>query len=75
MKTPKPNRIADLMRESTTIEKAMEEAIQETLRSHKLLGDPIVVWRDGKVVWVPPEQIELAAEANGPPANGPTSSK
>jgi hypothetical protein len=26
---------------------------------HKKLGEPIVIWRDGKVVWVPPEEIEV----------------
>jgi hypothetical protein len=26
---------------------------------HKCLGNPIAVWRDGKVVIVPPEEIEI----------------
>ena len=54
----------DWMRDTEAIEQAMGEAIQDTLREHKLLGYPIVIWRDGKVVWVPPEEIELE-EKNG----------
>lgn len=54
--------VSDRMRDSKGMEDAMAEAIQETVREHKLLGFPIVVWRDGKVVWVPPEEIELTDE-------------
>jgi hypothetical protein len=47
------------------IEKAMEEAVLDAVRSHKLMGDPIVIWRDGQVVWIPAEEIELTEETNG----------
>ena len=43
----------------------MRQAVRDTVREHKLLGQPIVVWRDGKVVWIPPEEIELEEETNG----------
>ena len=49
------------------MKKAMGEAIRETVREHKLLGYPIVVWKDGRVVWVPPEEIVLDEKENGPP--------
>jgi hypothetical protein len=39
------------------IDKALEEAAHQALRMHKRLGNPVVIWRDGKVVWVPPEEI------------------
>ncbi len=29
---------------------------------HKRLGDPVVGWKDGKVVWVPAEEIEVDDE-------------
>ena len=32
---------------------------RETHRRHKALGHPIVLWRDGRVVVVPPEEIEV----------------
>ena len=53
------------MRDGRAIQEAMRQAVQEAVRTHKLLGRPIVVWRDGKVVWVPPEEIVLADEKNG----------
>jgi hypothetical protein len=37
---------------------AAQQAVRAALRDHKLAGNPIAVWRDGKVVLVPPEQIE-----------------
>ncbi len=37
---------------------AAQQAVRAALREHKLAGNSIAVWRDGKVVMVPPEQIE-----------------
>ena len=38
---------------------ALVEAGRDARRRHKALGHPIVIWRDGKVVEVPPEEIEV----------------
>lgn len=38
---------------------AMDLAVLEAIARHKALGQSIVIWRDGKVVVVPPEEIEL----------------
>jgi isoaspartyl peptidase/L-asparaginase-like protein (Ntn-hydrolase superfamily) len=51
--------VVDRMKDSEAMTRAMGEAIQENLREHKLLGQPIVVWKDGRVVWIPAEEIEL----------------
>ena len=37
---------------------AIGNAVQEAIRDHKRAGNPIAEWRDGRVVLVPPEQIE-----------------
>jgi hypothetical protein len=42
-------------------EMALKEAVAEAIAEHKLRGHPIVVWRDGKVVTVPPEEIKVQA--------------
>ena len=34
-------------------------ASRDALRRHKALGVPAVVWRDGRVVEIPPEEIEV----------------
>ena len=39
------------------IERAMQRGVRKALRIHKALGNPIAVWEDGKVVWIPPEKI------------------
>lgn len=39
--------------------RAMRKAVREAVRRHKLLGYPIAVSRDGKVVWIPPAEIEV----------------
>jgi hypothetical protein len=33
-------------------------AIEEAVRDHKRAGNPIAEWRDGRVVLVPPEELE-----------------
>ena len=34
---------------------------REALARHKALGIPVVIWRDDKVVEVPPEEIEVVS--------------
>jgi hypothetical protein len=47
--------------------KAIHRAVQQRMRLHKLLGHSVVVWQDGKIVVIPPEEIEFDEEvANGP---------
>lgn len=41
------------------ISQALAIGVQEALLKHKKLGNPIAVWRDGKVVWIPPEEIPV----------------
>lgn len=40
------------------IAEAAGRAIEDAIRDHKRAGNPIAEWRDGRVVLVPPEQIE-----------------
>jgi len=48
--------------------RAMRKAVREAVLRHKLLGQPIAVGRDGKVVWIPPEEIEIPPPEEDPPA-------
>ena len=36
---------------------AITEAVARAIEQHRRLGFPIVIWRDGRVVEVPPEEI------------------
>lgn len=38
---------------------AMRQSVREALLLHKRAGNPIAVWREGAVVWVPPEEIVI----------------
>jgi hypothetical protein len=38
-------------------EMALKEAVAEALAEHKRRGNTIAVWRNGKAVWIPPEEI------------------
>ena len=38
-------------------EKALKRAVAETIRDHARTGDPVVIWRDGKVAWVPAKTL------------------
>jgi hypothetical protein len=49
----------ELWEDGRAIDRALREAVREALIRHKKLGESIVIWKDGKVVWVPPEEIEV----------------
>lgn len=37
--------------------KALKEAVAKLIRERARTGDPVVIWRHGKVVWVPARQL------------------
>jgi hypothetical protein len=40
-------------------EEALKEAVAKVIAYHKRSGEPLVVWRDGKVVKVSADQLEV----------------
>jgi methionine synthase II (cobalamin-independent) len=50
-------RRAQLRAEADAIEAAMRSAVDEALRIHKRAGLPVVTWEDGRIVWIPADQI------------------
>jgi hypothetical protein len=42
--------------------RALREAVQEALRHHKQAGNPVAVWRNGRVEWVQPEDIPVPVD-------------
>ena len=50
----------EIWEDGRAIDRALRQAVREALLRHKKLGESIVIWKDGKVVWVPPEEIEVA---------------
>jgi ABC-type proline/glycine betaine transport system ATPase subunit len=49
--------MADEQLLSSKVTKLIEAAIAQALDHHRKLGQSIAIWRDGKVVILPPDQI------------------
>jgi len=41
------------------LERVLQEAVRRALVEHKRAGNPVVTWRDGKPVWIAPEDIPV----------------
>lgn len=60
MKAEKTPDIAWLMADGRMVDAALRKAVREALWRHERLGVPIAIWRNGKVVRVPPNKIRQA---------------
>ena len=40
----------------------MRLAVRDALIAHKRDGDPVVVWEDGRVKWIPADEIVIPDE-------------
>lgn len=45
------------VQDSKLVEDALARGVGEALRRHKLAGNPVPEWRDGRVRWLSPEEI------------------
>jgi hypothetical protein len=41
------------------VDEAMRKAVQRAVWEHKQLGYPIYAMKDGRMQWIPPEEIEV----------------
>ena len=57
--------IARIIQDGTAIDQAIAAAHRRILLHHRQLGIPLVIWRDGQVVEVDPDTVELPADAGG----------
>ena len=48
------------------VEEILRRAVRQALLAHKRAGNPIAVWKEGKVVIIPPEEIEADEPAQSP---------
>lgn len=58
-RTPRQKDPVELMKDDKAVTAAIAKGVRAAIRRHKLLGESIVVWRDGKVVWIKAEDIEV----------------
>jgi len=59
MKLSTEKSIDEIFEEGTLIDEALKQAVKEALLKHKQTGNPIVIWKDGKAVWLAPEEIPV----------------
>lgn len=63
--TEDPHSPAERVKDQARMLAAMRQGVREALLRHKKAGNPIAVWRDGAVAWIPPEEIEIDDDASG----------
>ena len=51
------DKITEAFENPETITKALVRGVRKALLQHKQAGCPIVVWRDGKAVWLESKEI------------------
>lgn len=49
--------VSELFDEGTPIDAALRRAVLDALRRHKMLGETVVVWEDGKIRRLHPADI------------------
>lgn len=57
--------------EGQRIDEAMVRAVRSDMAKHKRLGLPIAIWKDGKAVWLPADQIPVGIEEFENPLSRP----
>jgi hypothetical protein len=67
----RPRSIRELFADDALITGALTRATREAVLQHARLGHPVATMRDGKVVWLSPEEV-LAALACPPDNGGPS---
>ncbi|MBP0028642.1 hypothetical protein [Roseofilum sp. Guam] len=48
-----------ILAEGTLIDQAIKKAVNRAVWEHKQLGNPVAAWKDGKVVWIAPEDLDI----------------
>jgi hypothetical protein len=51
--------ISKIFNDVDVVKTAMQAGINAALLKHKKMGESICVWRDGKVLWIAPEDIKI----------------
>ena len=53
------DRIAEAFADPEIITEELAKGVREALIKHKQAGNSIVIWRDGKIVTIKPEEITV----------------
>lgn len=53
------DRITEALADKEKITQALAKGVYDALLRHKQAGNPVVVWQNGKMVWLKPEEIPV----------------
>ncbi|MBI1901362.1 MAG: hypothetical protein HYS13_09665 [Planctomycetia bacterium] len=67
---PRDHDAAEFRADIAATEAAVQSAVRSALIMHKAAGNPIAVWRNGKVEWIPADEIEIPPEPEIARADG-----
>lgn len=65
MKREDLSRIGQLMVEGTAVDEAARQGVRDAIPEHVREGRPIVIERNGRIVWISPEELERELNADG----------
>jgi hypothetical protein len=60
-----PRPPSEILADHTAIHQAISRAVRDAVLRSAQAGQPVATWQDGKVVWLPAEEV-LARLSNGP---------
>ena len=55
--TPSVPSLGERLKDIRLIEQALARAVRAALLRHKQAGNPVAVWREGRIVWLEPKDI------------------
>ena len=53
------DKIEEVIADRERITQALAEGVKDALKLHKLAGNPVVVMKEGHMVWLRPEEITV----------------
>lgn len=51
--------IGKIIADGTQIDEAVNQAVKDAVLKHKLAGNPIVAMKNGQIVWLKPDEINV----------------
>jgi hypothetical protein len=72
MNPPAAQNVESILRDGNAIDRAIVATHRRVILRHRQLSIPLAIWRDGKVIEVAPESVELppGSDRSAPLASG-----
>lgn len=60
----KKKNIDEIFSNGKEIDEALQKSVKEALLQHKMAGNPVASWKDGKIAWIQPKDIPVDEKKN-----------